>query len=326
MPADAPNELPPGGGAGPAASGAPAGSAPAPLDVGDAEAVARTFTAAAAAHRDDPRRVGATVHLPAGDRLWVTGDLHDHTLNFRRALRASGLDAADATDDAGDLLLLQEVIHGPDEINGMDLSVRLLARCAELKRRFPRRLLTVLSNHELAQRRGERITKEGRSVTEAFDAGLNFLYGEHVDAVRVAMHAYLDALPLAVRTRPDGARGVLMTHSLPSPKHIDDFDPSVLDREPRAEDFTPAGSAYRLVWGRYHNAKITAELADTLAADVLLVGHQPADMGYEPFGDEGLILAADHGHGQILPLDTGATVTRDGLMDALVPLAAVRTD
>ena len=308
-----------------------------PLDVGDAVLVAEAFRDAAAAHRDDPRRRGATVHLTGPGRIWVTGDLHDHTLNFRRILRAAGLDAldasetgeataaTDASDRGHDQVLLQEVIHGPDQINDMDLSVRTLVRCADLKRRFPQRVVVLQSNHELAQLRGESITKEGVSVVEAFANGLDFLYGEGAEDVRIAMQDYLRSLPLAARTRPSAGGGVVMTHSLPAPRYIERFDKTLLDRDTTDEDLSPGGSAYDLVWGRYHNLKITQELAEVWDADALVVGHQPAEMGWEAVAENTLILASDHGHGQALPLDPDRRYTRDELIEALVPLASFPT-
>ncbi len=294
-----------------------------PLDVGNASAVAQTFRAATQATLEDPRRRGATMHLTGPGRIWVTGDLHDHGLNLRRILRATGLD--NPVGGGTDQVLLQEVIHGPDQINGMDLSVRMLVRCAELKRRFPQRVVVLQSNHELAQLRGERITKEGVSVVEAFGNGLNFLYGDEAEDVREAMQDYLEALPLAARTHPATGGGVLMTHSLPAPKRIDEFDKGVLDRDTTPEDLAPGGSAYDLVWGRYHNLKITQELAEAWGVDAMVVGHQPAEMGWEAVAQNTLILASDHGHGQALPIDPEQRYTRDELIQALVPLASVTT-
>ena len=298
---------------------------PEPLDVSDAAAVAGAFRAAAEATRDDPRRRGATVHLTGPGRIWVTGDLHDHALNFRRILRAAGLDGHDPPAGDDDQVLLQEVIHGPDQINGMDLSVRTLARCADLKRRFPQRVVVLQSNHELAQLQGERITKEGVSVVEAFANGLDFLYGDGAEDVREAMQSYLEGLPLAARTHPGAGGGVLMTHSLPAPKRIEAFDPGLLDRATTEADLSPGGSAYDLVWGRYHNLKITQELARGWGVDAMVVGHQPAEMGWEAVADNTLILASDHGHGQALPLDADRRYTRDELIEALVPLASIQT-
>ncbi|MEO1237833.1 MAG: hypothetical protein AAFX76_13685, partial [Planctomycetota bacterium] len=163
---------------------------PDPPDLRDAAAVADLFRVAADAHRDCPLRRGSTVHLPDQGHLLATGDLHDHALNFQRILNLADLEANDRVQDdkaAARFLVLHEVIHGPDRINGHDLSVRILARCAHLKTRHPDHLHVLLSNHELAQRRGEGITKDGVSVVQAFDDGIDFLYGDDADDVREAV-------------------------------------------------------------------------------------------------------------------------------------------
>ena len=119
---------------------------------------------------------------------------------------------------------------------------------------------------------------------------------------------------------------MLISHSLPAPRRIEVFDPAVLDREPTDDDLAPHGSAYDLVWGRYHNQKITQELADAWGADALVVGHQPAEQGHAPVAENTLIIASDHARGVALPVDPQRRYTRDALIDALVPLASVATD
>ncbi|MEE9405521.1 MAG: hypothetical protein V3V20_11560 [Algisphaera sp.] len=290
-----------------------------PLDSTHAASVAMVFRAAAEATRNDPRLRGATIHLEGAGSIWVTGDLHDHELNFQRIVKLADLDTLSNSENHANQLLMQEVIHGPNQINGMDMSVRMLANCADLKRRYPSRVTMLQSNHELAQLNDEYITKEGVNVVAAFATGLDFLYGDDADDVRSAMQDYLRSLPLAART----PGGVLMTHSLPAPKCIEHFDKGVLDRELTDEDLAPHGSAYELVWGRYHNGKITQELAEAWGVNVMLVGHQPAEAGYDPVAHNTLILAADHSRGQALPVNLNTSYTRDQLIDLLVPLASV---
>jgi len=284
-----------------------------PPDLRDALPVIALFRGAAEAFRDCPLRRGSTVHLPDHGRLTATGDLHDHGLNFQRLLKYSKLGQDD------NYLILHEVIHGPDRVNGMDLSVRMLARCADLKLRHPGHFHSLLSNHELAQLRNEGITKDGVSVCDIFNAGVDYLYGSDADEVREAVNEYILSLPLAVKC----ANGVMVSHSLPAPRRIEAFDKNVLDRELTDEDRTPHGSAYDMVWGRHQNRKITEELAEAWGVNVFVVGHQPAEMGTEPVADNTLILASDHNHGVALPMDLATTPTRDQLMDAAIPLAGV---
>lgn len=289
------------------------------IDLSDADAVCAILHAAADACRQDPKRRGSTVHLGDTGQLIVTGDLHDNMNNFRRVVRYAGLDTASPDDPDLPHLVLHEVIHGEASFNGQDLSVRMLARVAALKAKFPENVHLLLSNHELAQLLGEGIVKQGTSVVEAFDDGVEFLYRERADDVREAVRAYVRALPLCVR----GALGVFVAHSLPAPRAIERFDKEILDRDLEPEDLQPRGSAYDMVWGRYQNKKVTEELADHWGADVFLLGHQPADYGSEPLCDNGIILASDHGHGVLLPVNLAESVRRNQLMDRVVPLAGV---
>lgn len=292
-----------------------------PPDLRDALPVIALFRRAAEAFRDCPLRRGSTVHLPDHGHLTATGDLHDHGLNFQRLLKCSklGEPTQAGSETSGKYLILHEVIHGPDQINGMDLSVRMLARCADLKLRHPGRFHSLLSNHELAQLRNEGITKDGVSVCEIFNEGVDYLYGDDADEVRDALNEYILSLPLAIKC----ANGIMISHSLPAPRRIEAFDKTVIDRELTDEDLAAHGSAYDMVWGRHQNRKITEELAQAWGVKVFVVGHQPAEMGTEPVADNTLILASDHNHGVALPLDLSKTYTRDQLMDAAIPLAGV---
>ena len=267
-------------------------------------------------------RRGASIHLPAEGHLLATGDLHDNALNFRRILKLADLDyesPASAKDPGPRYLVLHEVIHGPDRVNGLDLSIRMLTRCAELKVRYAERLLVLQSNHELAQLRSETITKEGVSVVEAFDEGIDFLYAGKAELVRAAANDYIRSLPLAIRC----ANGVMISHSLPSPRRIEAFDPAVLERDLTDEDLDLHGSAYEMVWGRYQTEKVCRELAEAWGVNVFIVGHQPVEMGYEPVAHNTLIIASDHGHGVAVAVDLSQTYTRAQLIHRIRLLAGV---
>ena len=219
-------------------------------------------------------------------------------------------------------VILHELIHGPTLVNGMDLSIRFLTRVAALKAARPQQVVLLLSNHELAQLHGEQVMKAGKSVTDAFDDGIDTLFpGEgEAEAVREAFNDYVRSLPLAVRL----PNRVLVSHSLPAPRYIDTFDKTVLDRELTEEDRGFGGAAYQMVWGRHLNAKIATELAATWDVDWFLTGHQPADMGYEVQGDRVIILASNHEHGVALPVETAHPHdTLEAWEEAIVPLNAV---
>ncbi|MEM7627049.1 MAG: hypothetical protein AAF333_15745 [Planctomycetota bacterium] len=280
----------------------------------DADTVIALLRDAAAALREAPLRKGSTVHLPDHGQLLATGDLHDHGLNFHRILKLAELPSAEDRH-----VVLHEVIHGPDRVNGADLSVRMLARCADLILRFPGQVHVLQSNHELAQMRGEGITKDGVSVVEIFNDGIDFLYGGAGDEVREAVNDYIGALPLAVKC----ANGILVSHSLPAPRRIEAFDKGVLDRDLTPEDLEAKGSVYDMVWGRYQNRVILTELAEAWGVSVFVVGHQPVEMGYEALGDNAIIIASDDGHGVGLPIDLSKSYARDELVEAIRPLASV---
>lgn len=282
----------------------------------DPDAVIGLLQDAAALHRESPLRKGSTVHLPDHGYLLATGDLHDNGLNFQRIYKLADLAGGEDRH-----LILHEVIHGQDRVNGADLSVRMLARCADLALKFPGQVHVMQSNHELAQMRDEGITKDGVSVVDIFNDGVDFLYGGSADDVRDAVNEYIGALCLAVKC----ANGVMVSHSLPAPRRIEAFDKGVLDRELKPEDLEAKGAAYDMVWGRYQNKKILDELAEAWGVSVFVVGHQPVEMGFEPMGDNAIIIGSDDGHGVGLPIDLSRSYTRDELVEAIRPLASVTT-
>ncbi len=285
-----------------------------PLDLRDPDVVIATLRGAAAASLSDPSRRGAVTQLPAAGRLVITGDLHDNSLNLQRALRLADLEAGDDRH-----IILHEVIHGPDLVNGYDLSIRTLIRIAALKVARPMQVHLLQSNHELAQRNDEGILKDGASVVKQFEEGVGFLYHARADDVMAAVSAYVEALLLGVRCD----NGLFIAHSLPGPRKLDAFDPTVIDRVPSDADLSDGGSAHLMVWGRHH----TQELAETLAAawgvELFVLGHQPVDMGYDTIGSRILIINSDDGHGVALTVDLAKQYDLDSLCEIILPLAAV---
>ena len=255
------------------------------------------------------------VRLPGEGRLVVAGDLHDEAVNFRRLLALADLEQREDTH-----LVLQELIHGEASFNGMDLSIRTLARVAWLITRYSDRVVLLLANHDLAQMRGEAVYKGGVNMTETFDAGLDALFADRSDEVREAMSRLIRALPLAATT----PGGVLIAHSVAAPKYIDVFDKSVLARALTEDDYAPPeGSAYLMVWGRHHTQKVLDELAEAWGVEAFLLGHQPAEMGVEPQRDTSVIVNSDHSHGMAIVLDLAKPYDADALLEAAVPLAGV---
>lgn len=281
------------------------GPAPHPdeFDPRDADMVCAVFDAAALANRDDPRRLGSVVHLPAEGTLIASGDLHDHRGNLAKLLGRADLAAG-----PGRMLMLQEVIHGPHKMRGMDLSVRILAEVACLRASRPGQVWVIQSNHELAQYLGRGITKAGVSVCDAFDDGVEFIYAGRAREVTEAMRRYLRSLPLALRT----ASGWVLTHSHPSHNRLGRFDAGVLDREPTDADLD-RGAAHQLVWGRGESPEVQAKLAEAWRAQGFVVGHQACDFGAQPWADRGILLASDHRQGAALELQLDRPYRRDEL-------------
>jgi hypothetical protein len=174
------------------------------------------------------------------------------------------------------------------------------------------------SNHELAQLRGQEITKGGRSVLWDFEQGVEFRFGKRTAAVLQAVREYISALPLAART----PSGIFMCHSLPDPLLLDSFDTTVFDREPTPADLSPGGSAYALVWGRFHSAPVVEEFARRLGVECFVVGHTPQENGFTSEGRL-IILASEHNHGTFLPIDLSRTYTADELRSSIRKFVSV---
>lgn len=290
---------------------------PGTVDYRDGERVQAVFHAAAKLGQTLESRRGSTLHLPATGTVILTGDLHDHTPNLEKILHFAGLHRRPDT-----ILVLHEVIHGSFLINGCDLSVRTLLRVAALQLQYPGRVVGVLSNHELAQYRGEGILKDTGEVTRLFNNGLDLIYGSDAPAVAQAVNAFIRSLPLAIRL----PHRILFAHSLPAPRLVDRFDPGIIDRDLGETDLQKDGDAYRMVWGRRHTEASVAQLGEVWQADLFITGHQPAEMGYEVQADRVLILASDHEHGMILPLRLDRPYTMDQLVETLIPISGIMLD
>lgn len=284
------------------------------LDLQDPQVVIGLFRRACQANLDQACRRGATVHLPQRHKLLMTGDLHDHSLNFQRICKLAALHLS-----SNRHLVLHEIVHGPNHVNGCDVSIRTLAQIAALKLQYPDQVHLLQANHELAQLGGEGISKDGVDVVAAFNRGVQFIYSDHADEVTQALSAFIRSLLLAVRC----PNGIFCSHSVPSPHALKRFDHTVLDRIPTDEDLAPRGSAYDMVWGRNHTDKVADEVARQWGVEYFVMGHQPAEMGYEIETHRMLVLACDHSHGMALPISTSKSYDMDAMVRQLVPLVSV---
>src|SRR3954468_22345480 len=255
----------------------------------DADQVLETFAAATEENQLDPIRDQQTIMLPAEGELWIAGDLHDHRNNYRKITTA-----ADLGNNPQRHLILQELIHGDHyDDKGREGSWEMLYRAAEFKCDFPNQVHFLFANHDLAQIHGEGIMKAGLSVCEAFNAAVKRDFGDRHTLVTFAITEFLLSLPLAIRC----PNGLFFSHSLPQDDQIEKFDYTVFDRPLAAADYKRrVGPVYQLIWGRNTTADAVAQFADTMAAKLIVNGHQPQETGYLVNGRQ-LILASDHNQG-----------------------------
>lgn len=198
------------------------------------------------------------------------------------------------------------------------MSIDLLLRAVEWKRRFPDNVFFLQSNHELAQLRNQEITKGGRSVLFEFEQGVAARFGRDAGRVLESVMGYLEALPLAARA----ANGVFACHSLPDPLMIPRFDVGVFDRTPTDADLSPGGAAYTLVWGRFHSPQAVEAFAERLGVEHFIVGHTPQEFGYRVVGRM-IILSSEHNHGAFLPIDLGRRYTTEELESGIRKFVSV---
>lgn len=281
-----------------------------------ADQVIETFGTATEENQISALREHQVVNLPADCEVWIAGDIHDHTRNFEKFVRA-----ADLGNNPQRHLILQELIHGDKiDASGAEGSWEILYRAADLKCDYSGQVHFLLANHDLAQIHGEGIMKAGVGVCEAFNAGVKRDFAERSAVVTVALSEFLLSLPLAVRA----PNGLFMCHSLPADEHLKSFDYSIFNRPLAGPDYKRrTGPVYQLVWGRKTSPAAITEFAEKVGAKLLIVGHQPQESGYAVVGDRLLILASDHNQGVFLTADTSEEYDMDGLLDRVQKFVAL---
>ncbi|HON93228.1 MAG TPA: metallophosphoesterase [Sedimentisphaerales bacterium] len=253
--------------------------------------------------------------LPKTGSLIVTGDIHGHRRNFERIVAFARL--ADHPDRH---LIFQEIIHGgPEDEAGGCLSYQLLFDVIRLKLRFPDQVHLVMGNHDTATICSTEVMKNGKEMNRAMSSALDREFRQSGPDVRLAIRQFLFSQPLAVRC---GNR-LWISHSLPGDRSLDEFDPAIFERELQVSDCERPGSAYLLTWGRRHSQPTLDRLAKTFDVDVFVLGHQPQTHGWCKAGENLIILACDHNHGCLLPIDLSKTYTAADLADRIIPLASI---
>lgn len=268
------------------------------------------FAQAAIACRDAACRRGSIDEINVPARLIATGDLHDNPLHLSRVAQAAGIVPNEQGEFASPAhLTLHELIHSDRLIAGCDMSYRALARAALYKVMHPERVHILLANHELAQIVGAGVVKNGVRCVDAFNAGLEYVFGDEAPRVNETIHAFIRSLPVALRCH--GPRGdTLCSHSLPGPAQMARFDATILERELTEADYQPrTGSAHMLVWGRGYDAEQLEDLVERWGVSLFLVGHEHAENGVLVVPPCAVVINSDHEKGVYLPIDTGAPIT-----------------
>jgi len=280
----------------------------------DADAACHILRQCAALNRDDPIREGNLLRFGGAGQLVMTGDMHGNLRNFEKLQRYCDLARTPAR-----CVILHELVHSELRmLDDRDFSIDLLVRAAEWKCDFPDNVYFLQSNHELAQLKGQEITKGGRSVLHDFAEGVALRYGRAASEVLEAVNEYISSLPLAARTQ----RGIWISHSLPDPLLLENFDLGVFERTLTSADVSPGGPAYSLVWGRFHSPEAVEYFCRRVDAACAIVGHTPQEMGFTVIGDM-IILASDHNHGAFLPIDLSKEPDIDRLEAAIRKFVSV---
>jgi len=269
----------------------------------------------AEANNADKFRAGNVVHLPAEGHLIITGDLHGHRRNFERIVAF-----ADLANHPDRHVILQEIIHGgPEDPEGGCLSYRLLFDVVSYKVSFPDRVHVIMGNHDTAFIIDGEVMKDGKEMNRAMGAAIDREFPHAGAEIKLAIKQFLFSEPLAVRCDSR----IWMSHSLPSDRWGEQFDPGILDRPLQISDLVRPGSAYLLTWGRKHSQALLDSMAKLLDTDVFVLGHQPQEQGWSRAGRNLIILASNHDHGCLLSIDMAKSYTVEQLIESIVPLASV---
>jgi hypothetical protein len=263
----------------------------------------------------DRFRRGNLIHLPADVQLIATGDIHGHRRNFERIVAF-----ADLANNPDRHILLQEIIHGgPKDAQGGCLSHKLLFDVVRYKLNFPDRVHIIMGNHDIAFINDSDVMKDGQEMNRLMRLALEREFQAAGADIELAIRQFLFSQPLAVRTE----NRIWLSHSLPADHFVDKFDRQVLDRPLKIGDCEKPGSAYLLTWGRNFSQQTLDKMAELFDVDIFILGHQPQQQGWSRAGENLIIIASDHNHGCLIPIDLAKSYTIEMLIDSIVPLASI---
>jgi predicted phosphodiesterase len=247
--------------------------------------------------------------------LIITGDIHGHRRNFERITAF-----ADLANNPDRHIVLQEIIHGgPEDSQGGCLSYQLLFDVVRYKLTFPDRVHIIMGNHDTAFINNSEVMKDSKEMNLAMRLALKREFQQAGANVGLAIKQFLFSQPLALRCD----NRIWVSHSLPSDRSVDKFDPKILDRKLKINDVVRPGSAYLLTWGRKHSQALLDKMAKLFDVDIFILGHQPQEQGWSQAGDNLIIIASNHNHGCLLSTDLTKSYTIEQLIDSTVPLASI---
>lgn len=295
------------------------------LDLQNADTIVERLRAGAKANRSASCRQGSIDRITSPGTLIATGDLHDNPVHFEKLVRAAHMAdeegrPAHPSSPALAHLVLHEIIH-PDRLyHGMDFSYRALVKVADLKARYPEYVHVLLGNHELAQIAGAGIVKDGVRVVEAFNKGVDYIFGGEAERIHEAIAEFVRSMPLALRVvTPKG--DILCSHSLPQAAIMNRFDPGILFREIEEADYQPrTGSAYMMVWGRGYDAEGLEDLVERWGVNLFILGHEKVEHGAMLVPPNAVVLNSDHARGVYLPIDLEHPPRPEEAVGQVVPL------
>jgi hypothetical protein len=176
-----------------------------------------------------------------------------------------------------------------------------------------------MGNHDTAFISNTDVMKNGKEMNVAMRSALDREFRHASERVKLAIKQFLFSQPLAVKC----ANGILVCHSLPGDHYADKFDKRIFERQLRINDIIRPGSAYLLTWGRSHSQRLLDAMSKSLDADTFILGHQRQETGCSKAGNNLIIIASDHDHGCVLPIDLAKSYTVEKLLELIIPLAAI---
>ena len=264
---------------------------------------------------EDKYRRGNLIHLPAEGSLIMTGDIHGHCRNFERIVNFANL-----ANNPDRHVVLQEIIHGgPQDPEGGCLSYKLLFDALRYKLDYPHRVHIIMGNHDTTVINDSKVMKNGKEMNRALNLALEREFQQASADIKLALRQFLLSQPLAIRCD----NRIWMSHSLPGNHHVSKFDEQALHKRLEISDCIRPGSAYLLTWGRNHNQHTLDTMAKLFDADIFILGHQPQQQGWCQAGKNLIIIASNHNHGCLLPINLAQSYTIEQLTDSIVPLTTI---